>query len=263
MKKVLYLTTLIAGLLVLSLPSYSSAPMRSMTLGGATGLISIPTARVGWETGQFGLNFGVHYIDDQDGNYLPKASVTLFNKWEIGGTYDTQIENHEDTIFHTKLRFFPWNKNYSESGSSLAIGGNYQSLQHGEGNETTSYQIYLAVTNQGTWLGMPAETSFTIGKTFREQDDKYIDFGIGFNMSLLPSVFQGFVNWIVEYGNFSYSDHAFGANAWDRGVFNTGLRLDILRGLGSAMHWKIDILYLDALDTNRGFGIGTVFGLAF
>lgn len=258
-----FITLSAALIMMLSLRAVdAAAPMRSMTLGGATGLIAIPTARVAWETGNFGINFGYHNLDDdgRDNTHLPKASITLFNRLELGGTYDTQEENGEDTLFHAKLRFFPWSKGFSQGGSSLAIGVNHQELK---GPDYTATQIYLAATNRGTFLGLPAETSFAVGKTITEDENDDVDFGIGFNMALFPSVFRNYVNWIVEYGNFSYSLQAYAANASYRGVFNTGVRLDILKGMNMPIHWKIDLLFLDALDDNRSWGIGTVVGIAF
>lgn len=243
---------------------FAVAPMRSMTLGGATGLITLPTARTGWETGTFGLDFGYHHITDQDGTHIPKIQLNMFNRWELGAAYDTQVENGEDILFNTKLRFFPW----SGSGydTSLAIGGNYQSLKGPKGTNDsvtdTQYQAYLAVTFAGSLFNWPAETSFAIGKTFTDPSNENIDFGMGFQVSFLPQVFRHYVNWIMEFGNFSYSGHAYGAQT-PRGIFNTGFRLDLLRGLGKNIHLKIDVLMLDALDENRSYSYGAVFGMIF
>ncbi len=242
---------------------WAAAPMRSMTIGGATGLIVVPTARTGWETGTFGLDFGYHHITDKDGTHVPKIQFNMFNRWELGAAYDTQVENGEDILFNTKLRFYPWR---GSGHTSLAIGGNYQSLKGPAPNdksvEETAYQTYFAVTYGGSLFSWPAETSFAIGKTFTDEDNDDIDFGMGFQVSFLPSLLKGYINWIMEFGNFSYSGHAYGADV-QRGVFNTGFRLDLLRGFRGNIHLKIDVLMLDALDANRSYSYGAVFGIIF
>ncbi len=259
----------------------AAAPMRSMTLGGATGLIVVPSARTGWETGDFGFNLGYHYVSDYDGTHLPKLGFYLFDKWEIGGTVDTQEEDGTqannsfisespgtvdtqeedgtDILFHTKFRFYPWSKSQG-GGSALAIGANYQSL---EPWDQDLVQGYFAVTYDGQLFGSHSETSFAVGKTFATEGDANsdVDFGMGFSVAFLPSILKGYVNWVTDFGNFGYSGNAYGANAIYRGVFNTGFRIaPINRG---NIHLKIDVLFLDLMDDNRSFGGGFVFGMVF
>jgi len=237
----------------------AAAPMRSMTLGGATGLIVTPSARTGWETGDFGFNLGYHYVSDHDGTHLPKLGFYLFDKWEIGGTIDTQEEDATDVLLHTKFRFFPWSKSQG-GGSALAIGANYQSL---EPWDQDLVQGYFAVTYDGEIFGSHSETSFAVGKTFATEGNANsdVDFGMGFSVAFLPSILKGYVNWVTDFGNFGYSGDAYGANAMYRGVFNTGFRIaPINRG---NIHLKIDVLFLDLMDDNRSFGGGFVFGMVF
>lgn len=256
MKKILIL--LIAFTVTSSGFIFGVAPMRSMTLGGATGLIVTPTARTGWETGDFGFNTGYHYVSDRNGTHLPKLGFYLFDKWELGGTFDTQEENSSDVLFHTKFRFYPWSKS-SGGGSSLAIGANYQSIEPWDND---AFQTYMAVTYGGSMFGMASETSFAVGKTFVTQGNQNsnIDFGMGFSVAFFPRIFKNYVNWVTDFGNFGYSADAYGAEA-GRGVFNTGFRIaPINRG---NIHLKLDVLMLDLLDDNRSFGGGIVFGMIF
>lgn len=251
----------LVGLLVLSAVQAWGRPhpMRSMTLGGATGLITTPTARTGWEGGDFGINIGYHYLSEGDGSHVPKAQLNFFDHWELGATYDTQVEDDEDLLLNTKLRFYPW----SGSGStSLAIGANHQNLKNG-GVESTATQTYLAVTYGGRIFNWSAETSFAIGKTFTDDENSDIDFGMGFQVSFIPSLLKNYVHWVTDFGNFSYSLDAWGPNAANRGVFNTGFRLNLLKGYQRNIHLKIDMLMLDALDGNRSYGMGATFGVLF
>jgi len=50
-----------------------------------------------------------------------------------------------------------------------------------------------------------------------------VDFGMGFDLLLFPQQLQGYVHWINDFANFSYSFQPSGANPFTRGVFNTGL----------------------------------------
>jgi hypothetical protein len=110
---------------------------------------------------------------------------------------------------------------------------------------------------------MPAETTVVLGKTFIEhRRSSDIDFGMGFDLILFPKIFQRYVHWITDFANFSYSVEAFGANAASRGVLNTGVRID-LASIPALSKFKfvVDAKITDALDDERAFSVGTVFGI--
>lgn len=236
--------------------SLFAGTMRSSTIGGATGLITTPTARTSWESSQMGLDLGYHYVGEANGSHSPKAVLTAFNRWEIGGTFDAQGTNQDDLLFHTKFRFIPW----SGSGdTAVALGANVQSLK---GPDMSSQQIYLAVTTPGKFFDWGTETTFVFGKSMGDGTrGGDIDFSMGFDMDFLPGVFKGSLHWINDFANYSYSMHARGANA-GRGIYNTGLRLAPLKlATSTRLEWKIDLQILDAMDDNRSFAIGTAFGM--
>jgi hypothetical protein len=80
-------------------------------------------------------------------------------------------------------------------------------------------------------------------------------------LSLFPAFFKNHVFWVTDFSNYTYSVQGVGANT-SRGIFNTGLRLNILKSMNHFM-LNIDILGLDLLDENREFGFGVTFGLSF
>lgn len=253
----LYLFTLCAAIYLAAAslnPLLHAETFKSPSINGATGLISTPTAHTGWEGNNMGLDMGMHYISDGDGYYSPKFSVQLFNKWEIGGTYDLQPpEKSNDLLLHSKFHF-------NASGTDLAVGGNFQMMKQ-YGQSSNFYQFYLAATYPGNFFTMPAETTIVIGKTFGDNvDDSNVDFSMGFDLDFLPNLFQHYVHWINDFSNYSYSVQAGGANAWSRGCFNTGIRLALLRS--GRYKFNLDLLMIDALDSNRSFGAGAAFGLA-
>ena len=266
-----------ALLMTLSFTSYVQAEsFKSMSLGGATGLISTPTAHTGWEGNTIGLDLGYHYIKDRDaggtstkGSYsVPKALLNLGvagTNLEFGFTYDIQpevsgIDKTNDMLFNIKWAFT----------KGLAIGGNYQKLELNKSDKSASdTQIYLAATYPGTFfLAMPAEVSMVIGHTFYgdgkarniENQKKNLDFSMGFDLDLYPKLFKGYIHWINDFANYSYSSEAGGADAWWRGCFNTGIRIAPLRNKRYKLN--LDLIMTDALDHNRDWSVGATFGLA-
>ena len=250
--------------------------VKSMSLGGATGLIATPTASTGWDPRtSVALDLGYHYIKDTGegtslkGNYsIPKALLHLGiagTSLELGCAYDIQpevpgVDKTNDILFNVKWVFM----------KGLAIGGNYQKLElnHKKGSSSDK-QIYLAATYPGTFFAdMPAETTIVIGHTFYGDDTrvknqkKNLDFSMGFDLTLFPQTFRNHLHWINDFANYSYSTEAGGADALNRGCFNTGLRIAALAN-HSRFKFNIDILLTDALDTNRDWGVGASFGLAF
>ncbi|MGC9313166.1 MAG: hypothetical protein ACP5IA_10780 [Sediminispirochaetaceae bacterium] len=255
MKKTVVLVLLLVLIVTVGV---SAQTLKGMSLNGATGLISIPSGRIGWEhSADFGFDLGYHaIIDDDQTAHIPKVSGSLFKTLELGFAYDSQADSdNADMLFSGKFQL------PIEKASAIAVGGNIQQLEQG-GTSTNITQIYLAATYPGDFFTMPAETTFVIGKSFGDNAvDENIDFGMGFDLMLLPDVFQGYVHWINDFANFSYSNQAIGAIAGSRGVFNTGMRID----LGSAEMFRgfkfvIDAILTDALDANRAFALGLTFG---
>jgi hypothetical protein len=244
---------LIAGTLA------SAAPLKGMSLNGSTGLVSIPTGRIGWErTTDLGLDFGYHAIVDDETSHIPKATISLFKLAEIGFAYDSQPgDDNEDTILHGKVQL------PMKGASAVAIGGNYQMLQTAGEDDPTVSQLYLAATYPGEFFGMPAETTVVVGKSFIEDtSNDNIDFGMGFDLLLFPDIFEGYIHWINDFANFSYSAQAYAADANSRGVFNSGIRIDLASiPAFSKYKFAIDAIITDALDENRAYSLGVAFGI--
>lgn len=251
--------------------SAQATAFSSQSIGGTTGLISTPTAQVAWDGNDFAVDGGVHYLKNGGTvSTTPKATICLFKRFEAGITYDMQkpeSSDNNDLLAHAKFRFFPWN---GTGKSNLAIGGNYQFIKqpdwNGKSNDYRCWQGYLAATYSGEFFGMPAETTLVFGKTFGDKeivDSDNIDFSMGFDLQLLPSIFQGYLHWINDFANYGYSvDTRNINNAGVRACFNTGARLAVLKD-SNRFKLNIDILYLDVLDSNRCFGMGVSGGLAF
>ena len=177
---------------------------------------------------------------------------------ELTGAFDIQPGDREgDLIAGAKIQL-------PLTNTALALGGNFQAVN--SGNEYRAYkagQVYMALTYAGNFFNMPAETTVVVGKTFvQDRMDSNIDFGMGFDLVLLPKVFDRYVHWITDFANFSYSTDPFKADFRTRGVLNTGLRIDlsVIPALNK-FKFSVDILLADAFDDNRSFSAGLVFGI--
>jgi hypothetical protein len=252
-KKILIAVLLVIGL---ALTALSAQSLKGMSFNGATGLIAIPSGQIGWErTANIGFDVGYHAIIDDETAHLPKASVSLFKLAEISFVYDTQFGNdNEDIVLGGKLQL-------PTTGTFVAIGVNFQMLKQGGNNDNVT-QIYLAATYPGNFFGMPSMTTVVVGKSFGDPIPKSdIDFGMGFDLLLFPKIFQNYIHWVTDFANFSYSAQAVGANAAQRGTFNTGIRID-LGSIPAFRKYKfvIDAILTDAMDDNRAFALGVAFG---
>jgi hypothetical protein len=245
----------------MTIPFLNAQSLKGMSLNGATGLFSIPTARIGWENSDFGLDLGYHTISENKASHIPAVSISLLKWVEISGAFDIQPgDNQSDIILGAKIQFPIQN-------TALAIGGNFQLInfeQHNdEGQIDIAGQIYIAVTYSGNFFTWPAQTTFVLGSTFmKNYPENNIDFGMGFDMILLPSVLNNLVHWITDFANFSYSVDPFGADHSFRGVLNTGIRID-LSAIPALSRFKfvVDIILTDAFDSNRAYSVGLVFGI--
>jgi hypothetical protein len=247
------------GVLVLAAlfsASVTAQSLKGMSINGATGLVAIPSGQIGWErTSDVAFDLGYHAIIDDDTAHIAKGSISLFKIAEISFAYDTQFgDDNEDMIIGGKFQL-------PTKGTFVAVGANFQMLKQ-NGNDENVTQIYLAATYPGNFFGMPSTTTVVVGKSFGDPlPDSDIDFGMGFDLLLFPKVFQNYIHWITDFANFSYSAQAVGANAYYRGTFNTGIRIDLAAHPGLKKYkFVIDAFMTDALDDNRAFALGLAFG---
>ena len=72
MKKALMFALVLS---ILGTAVVSAQSLKGMSLNGSTGLVSIPSGRIGWErTSDFGFDLGYHAIIDENvTTHIPKA----------------------------------------------------------------------------------------------------------------------------------------------------------------------------------------------
>ena len=283
MKKILALTGFLFIVLA-NVTAQTGSPLKGQSMNGSTGLYSIPSGRVGWEeTSDFGLDLGYRAVINNDAGtaHIPAVTMSLFKLAEISATFDFQPavnvnyadedQKNDDLLLGVKFKF-PTNNNNSKN-TAIALGGNIQIINITNNNYSyNAYQPYLAITYNGTFFSMSAETTVVFGKTFYSggpENNSDIDFGMGFDLILFPDVFKDAVHWIVDFANFSYSDNSWPNHllqhtgpAWYRGILNSGFRID-LSGFPALGKYKfiVDFVFNDLFDAGgRSFTIGTVLG---
>ncbi|MDR2110890.1 MAG: hypothetical protein LBP32_06240 [Spirochaetaceae bacterium] len=265
-------------------PALTAESLKTMNLGGATGLYTIPSGQVSWQEKSLGLNAGSQFTGcDRYGKFKAAHNIGVnlgFLKWlEAGAAIDFQPDywtadsgNNNDLLLGAKIQLPLKNTSYP----AVAIGGNIQFLNMG--GENVSYQneygstgqVYAAITYTAAFFGAPVETTAVLGKTFVMdttarigKSNSNIDFGMGLDVTLFPKVLQDYVHWTAEYANFSYSHDPLGTDPWWRGEMTTGIRLDLSQIPAlNKFTFTLDIMGTDVLDhKERGFSLGLVFGV--
>ena len=267
-------------LMVLSLAAglaFGQQTIKGMSMNGVTGLIATPTAQIGWErTADIGLDFGYHIAFDDGATHIPKVAVSLFKKAEIAVAYDSigsdryEFPNSDPQAVLLNGKF----QLYSEGSSAVAIGGNFQYIDDFMAENWTGGQVYVVATYSGSFFDMPAATSVTLGKSFSNKkrntrlvQNGDIDFSMGFELTLFPEILKNYVQWINDFSNYSYSLVPAASVTWYRGSYNTGLRIDPLKG--QDFKFVIDAIVADVFDSGddkvergRSFVCGVTFGIA-
>jgi hypothetical protein len=242
--------------------SLFSQSLKGISLGGTTGLITTPTGRIAWgNSTDLGIDLGYHFSTDRDfvdRENIINITLSMFRMLEAGVTVDLQPGQDE-----TDLLLFGKYQMYNSGDSGMALGGSFQMLDISSGTNLQYGQIYLASTYSGGFMDMPAATTLVFGKTFNLEggwNDQF-DFSMGFDLSLFPSAFHGYVHWISEFSNYSYSVDSRITNAAARGAFNTGVRIDLMPN--SPYKFVVDATLMDVFDEGIGnFAIGGSFGLS-
>ena len=250
-------TALLAGILVCGLAASVYASTSSLvadqgihgtTVSGSAGHIVTPSADLFWDDSEFSVSSGYTMVVTRNRiAHVPYVNFALFRQLEVTTALDV-CEDAFDLLVGGKWQFL-------DTGSTrLAFGLLGQALDIGNGTDWAA-QAYLTSTFQSTLFDQSALTTVLIGYTFKEDMKFDIDFSVGFDSLLFPSVFKEYVSFVFDVGNVSYSQNASGTSP-DRGIVNAGLRLNPI-GFGDLIRVSADIAGLDLLDgDDRSFAAG-------
>jgi hypothetical protein len=193
--------------------------LSTQSLNGSTGLFTLPSGRIGWNTTNLGFDIGYRAIINNDrAAHIPAVTMS-FLKWvEISTAFDIQPRyvwegrEQENDDFLLGLKIGIPTSARSNFNTAIALGGSFQMLNFNNQDKNHpeyqyfAYQPYVAITYAGKFFNMSAETTLVLGKTFYSggpANNSNIDFGMGFDLILFPDVFKDVVHWIIDFSNFS------------------------------------------------------------
>ena len=254
-----YFIVLIGVLAVGGLWAQESQPQAAFTLNGASGVIIVPDAGVVWERANIGLDmgYGLVWSGHRRLDHLPRFALGFARRAEISGLlHAVDRDGIKNAVIGAKVQLF------REGGAALAFGGDFE-IANFSIYSANSSKIYLALTYGGSFFKTPAVTTATLGWQFLHSGvfGSQFVYGMGFAMSLFPEVFKGYVFWITDFSNFSYTVYAPKVSAVARGAFNTGLRIHPIKD--GRFKLVVDFVGTDLLDHTRGLSFTVSGGFSF
>ena len=252
-----YFVVLIGVLAVGGLSAQESPPQAALTLNGASGIIIVPDAGVVWERTNVGLyiGYGLVWSGHRRFDHLPRFALGFARRVEISGLLSIG-DDIKNGVIGAKVQIF------REGGAALAFGGDFEISNAGIYSANSS-KIYLSLTYAGSFFKMPALTTAALGWQLLNSGvfSSQFVYGMGFSMSLFPDVLKGFVSWITDFSNFSYTVYAPKVSAAARGAFNTGLRIHPIKK--GRFKLVVDLVGTDLLDETRSLWFTVSGGFSF
>lgn len=240
-------------LLSLVLVMLLSPLVANTTLSGVNGYVVIPSAEPVPSGKGPSVTTGYSGIFSSKGfTNIPYVQMGFSNTAEVSLAVD--IETETDLLLNAKWRFSHRND------TSLAVGVVGQLIDVGAKKDLAA-QLYFASTFASSIIDFPSKTTVLIGYTFHEDLNSNIDFGIAFQTPLFPTFFKEKVDFLLDFGNVSYSHSPSVGYAQDRGLVNLGIRLLPLKLL-DAIYLAADIRALDLFD-HKGRALSLAISLSF
>lgn len=255
MKQIVQLVVALLVLLVISTGSaFAAIEEGNSTLGGVNGYIVIPSAQpvTSGENASVTTGYSAIFALPDGFVHIPFIQFGFGKDFEVGLAVD--IAEKADVLLNTKWRFV------EKESTSVAFGLIGQALEVGDATKFAA-QTYIASSFTSTFISWPSKTTILVGYTFDDTMNTDIDFGMGFQAPLLEKVFKGNVDFLIDFGNVSYSASPSGGEAGDRGLLNLGARLlpvEFMKGTTVAA----DIRLIDILD-HSGRALSAGISIAF
>jgi hypothetical protein len=232
-----------------------AAAAGNATLGGVNGYLVIPSAEPVYSGNEATVATGYSAIVSTSGTFanIPYLQLGFSKNYEVGIATDIE-ETTTDILINAKWRF-------SQKGNtSMAVGTVAQILD--VGNDTTfADQIYLATTFNSTFIDWPSKTTILVGYTFDDSLNSDINFGMAFETPFFKDTFKEKVNFLIDFGNVSYSTSPSAGDAENRGMVNIGLRLLPVQFLKS-VYVSADLRALDLFD-DSGRALSAAISISF
>lgn len=245
--------SILLPMLLIMLFSPLAAHAGNNTLSGVNGYLVIPSAEptpsgkgTSIATGYSGIISSKGYAN------IPFVQLGFSDAAEVSLAVDIATET--DLLLNAKWRFSHHNE------TSMAVGIVGQFIDVATVKELAA-QLYFASTFSSSIMDFPSKTTVLLGYTFHKGLNTNIDFGIAFQTPFFPSAFKGTVDFLLDFGNVSYSVAPSAGDADNRGLVNVGLRLLPVNFLNLA-NLTAEVRALDLFDhEGRALSLGVT--LAF
>ena len=188
------------------------------TLGGVNGYIVVPSALPVTSGDKATITTGYSAIFDLPDGFAHIPFIQFGFTGDLEASLALDIGSEANMLLNAKWRFV------EKGETSVAFGVVGQMLDIG-GTLGFAAQTYLASSFVSTFISWPSKTTILVGYTFDDSLNTDIDFGMGFQAPLWQKVFKGKVDFLIDFGNVSYSTRPSGGRAQDRGMLNLGMRL--------------------------------------
>ncbi len=249
MKRTLAISILLCAMLI----PISADGISSPSISGTTGYLVLPSAEVNYSKSSPSVASGYGAVVSSSGMaHLPYLQMAFKDAFELALAFD--IQDKTNLLLNGKWRF-------SHSGdSSMATGLVAQAIQTSSSWEYAA-QLYVASTFDSTIMDFPSKTTLMLGYTFHKELNTNIDFGLAFQTPFFPDIFKNNVDFLLDFGNASYSIDPSGGNAEQRGMVNIGLRLIPVEFIDS-VYFGADLRALDLFD-HQGRAINLSVSITF
>lgn len=187
------------------------------TLSGSPGVITIPSAKVDAESSMLVTSGYSLLYSRSDFAHIPFLRLGFTNGLELHGATDI-TEKSFDLLLGGSWSFLQGEESAFAAGLETYVTDMFQVSEfaaHG----------YLVSTFQGRFIAFPARTTLLLGYTFDREWTSDINFAVGFETPFLKETIGRRVDFLLDFGNVSYSSNPSGGKAEERGLVNIGLRL--------------------------------------
>lgn len=187
------------------------------TISGVNGYIMVPSAEPAWAGEDLVVSTGYSLNFESSLSHIPYIQFAFEDDFEVAAAAEFD-SSKIDVLINGKWRFD------SSMSGSMAVGGNLQLLDV-TNTMTTAGQVYVASTFSSKFIDWNSKTTVMLGYTLYSPLSSDIDFGMGFQTPFMKEYLNGNVEFVLDYGNASYSLRPAVANTLNRGSMNAALRM--------------------------------------
>ncbi len=232
---------------------FSVSLAANTTLAGTSGYLVIPSAEVTPSTNASAVTTAYSATFSTNGPvHIPAIQLAFKDTFETSLAVD--IADNTDLLLNAKWRF-------SKRGTTSLAGGLLGQWSGVSDTNQLSAQLYLASTFDSSIMDYPSKTTLLVGYSLMKGMNSNINFALAFQTPLLEKTFKGKVDFLMDFGNVSYSATPSAGDADDRGLVNVGIRLLPIEFVKSTFI-AMDIRALDLFD-HRGRALSLGASISF